>query len=197
MKSTRWKVNHQSEHKSSWRGNKCMCQMSRQWIQYLLRHFPKNQKHHKSQHCTDTREQVRRPPESGAHVPGLNPVFKAGFSKKAFTWLKVSVVRIISMQWGLVAYVIISLWRSSSLCKHAKLMSPSGIKDKDRCPHESRAEPTHLFRSFIHHFTVVLTSWSHKKLSVYEPGNTERPWCIICVSQEKRTQHFKGLTIKP
>lgn len=38
---------------------------------------------------------------------------------------------------GVVACVIISPWRSPSLCKQTELMSPTGVEDKDRRPHDS------------------------------------------------------------
>lgn len=67
---------------------------------------------------------------------------------------------------GVVVCVIISLWRSPSLCKQAELMSPTGLGDKDRCPHDSltvefnpliSSEP--IFAKYKSSRT--LTSWLH------------------------------------
>lgn len=67
---------------------------------------------------------------------------------------------------GVVVCVIISLWRSPSLCKQAELMSPKGLGDKDRRPHDSltvefnpliSSEP--LFAKY--QSSRTLTSWLH------------------------------------
>lgn len=43
-----------------------------------------------------------------------------------------------------VACVIISPRRSPSLCKQAELMSPSGVEDKDRRPHDMSLSSPHI-----------------------------------------------------
>lgn len=65
-----------------------------------------------------------------------------------------------------VACVIISPWGSPSLCKQAELMSPSGVEDKDRRPHDSLTVDnrlSHPLISFIRHnqSSLMLSSWSH------------------------------------
>lgn len=68
---------------------------------------------------------------------------------------------------GVVAGVITSPWRSSSLCKQAELMSPSGVEDKDRRPHDSLTVElyrlSHPLTSFIQHnqSSLTLSSWPH------------------------------------
>lgn len=53
---------------------------------------------------------------------------------------------------GVVACVIIRPLGSPSLCKQAELMSPSGVEDKDRRPHDSLT--VELNRLPSHHYSA-------------------------------------------
>lgn len=65
---------------------------------------------------------------------------------------------------NVVACVIISPWRSPSLCKQAELMSPRGAKDKERRPHDSLTVGlSHPLTSSVHHIqsSCMLSSWPY------------------------------------